>query len=301
MKLKGIIVPTITPLSKKGEIDKLGLSWLIEFLIKRGVHGLFPGGTTGEGPLLSLEERFLLSEIVVETADHRVPIIIHAGAITTRQTIQLAQHAEKIGADGVAIIPPYFYHYNEEELFSHYQAVIKSIPYFPVFLYNNPFVLSNSIPLTLVKKLANKYENVVGIKDSSGKLDFLSECGKLRDGKFLTFVGNDMFALTALSMGIDGCVAGNANVAPELFVALYDAMQEGDIEKARKVHKQIKAILLILGNGKIPLFKNALELRGLPRSTTRQPLGNQPKLEAEQSKKSFIEFAKENIELPLNV
>jgi len=297
MNFKGVIVPIITPLTDGGVIDELALAWLVEFLIKHGVHGLFPGGTTGEGPLLSIPERLILAETVVKTANHRIPVIVHAGAISTQQTIQLAQHAEMIGADGIAVIPPYFYRYDEDALFYHYEAVLKSVPNLPVFLYNNPFIYSNSISYSLAKILSDKFKNVVGIKDSSGQLDFLNACGELRNGEFLTFVGNDKFILDALSMGIDGCVAGNANVVPELFVTLYNSVQDGDVEKARKIHKQIETLLNILGNGNIPLFKNALELRGLPKSTTRLPLRIPPKDITEESKKAFIAFSKNNYEL----
>lgn len=297
INLKGIIVPLITPMTESGEIDKQGVIWLINFLIDKGINGLLIGGTTGEGPLLSLQERFLLAETVVKSVNHRVPVIIHAGAITTLQTIQLAQHAEKAGADGIAIIPPYFYRLQEEAIITHYQKAIKSVPDLPVFLYNNPFVLANELNYSIVKRLSDDYKNVIGIKDSSGDLDFLNACNLLRNGEFITFMGNDKFILPALSMGVNGCISGNANVVPELFVDIFNAIKMQNIEKANSLHKEIEALITILGDGDISLFKQNLELRGLPKSTTRAPLLPHSQIISDESKNTFIAFAKNKFEL----
>lgn len=298
INLKGIIVPLITPMTETGEIDKQGIVWLINFLIDKGINGLLIGGTTGEGPLLSLQERFFLAETVVKAVNHRIPVIIHAGAISTLQTIQLAQHADKIGADGIAIIPPYFYRLQEEAIVTHYQTVIESVPNLPVFLYNNPFVLANELSYSIVKRLSDDFLNVVGIKDSSGNLDFLAACNLLRNGEFITFMGNDKFILPALSMGINGCVSGNANVVPELFVNIFDALQAQDIEKANNLHKEIEEVIPILGDGDITLFKQILELRGLPTTTSRAPLYPPSQKRSGESKQAFIAFAKNKFEVP---
>lgn len=297
INLKGIIVPLITPMTETGEIDKQGTVWLINFLIDKGISGLLIGGTTGEGPLLSLQERFFLAETVVKAVNHRIPVIVQAGSITTLQTIQLAQHADKTGADGIAIIPPYFYRLQEEAIVTHYQTVIESVPNLPVFLYNNPFVLANELSYSIVKRLSDDFKNVVGIKDSSGNLGFLAACNLLRNEEFITFMGNDKFILPALSMGIDGCVSGNANVVPELFVNIFDALQAQDIEKANNLHKEIEAVIPILGDGDITLFKQVLELRGLPKTTSRAPLYPPSQKRSDESKQAFIAFAKNKFEV----
>jgi 4-hydroxy-tetrahydrodipicolinate synthase len=295
--IEGIIVPMITPMTESGEVDKQGVIWLINFLIDKGINGFLIGGTTGEGPLLSVQERFFLAETVVESVNHRIPVIIHAGAITTLQTIQLAQHAEKIGADGIAIIPPYFYRLREEAILAHYQMIIKSVPNLPVFLYNNPFVLANELSYSIVKRLSDDFKNVVGIKDSSGNLDFLKACNLLRNGEFITFMGNDKFMLPALSMGINGCVSGNANVAPELFVDIFDALQSQNIEKAKNLYNEIGVLISILGDGDITLFKHVLELRGLPKTSSRAPLYPPSQKRTDESQQAFIAFAKNKFDL----
>ena len=102
-KIKGVIVPPITPFNAQGQVDSAAIKRLVDFLIERGIHGLFPGGTTGEGPLLSISERRQLAETFVAAADGRVPVIIHTGAITTGDTIDLTRHAQAIGAQAAAI------------------------------------------------------------------------------------------------------------------------------------------------------------------------------------------------------
>jgi len=102
LRIRGVIVPLLTPFDRHGAIDHAAIGRLVEFLIERGVHGLFPGGTTGEGPLLSPEERRALAETVVRAADGRVPVIIHTGAITTREAVELTRHAQSCGASAAA-------------------------------------------------------------------------------------------------------------------------------------------------------------------------------------------------------
>ena len=122
-KVKGVIVPLLTPFDEQGKVHTTATRQLIEFLIERGIHGLFPGGTTGEGPLLTIQERRQLAETVVEAVDGRVPVIVHTGAITTAETLQLTQHAQAIGAQAAAMIPPYYYHHSDEALFRHFDQL----------------------------------------------------------------------------------------------------------------------------------------------------------------------------------
>src|SRR5690606_26695898 len=120
LPIHGVIVPMLTPFTEAGDIDVAATARLVDFLIERGVAGLCPLGTTGEGPLLSIEERFSVAEQTVLHTSGRVPVIIHTGAITTSETILLTRHAREIGADAVAIVPPYFYRISEDALFDHF-------------------------------------------------------------------------------------------------------------------------------------------------------------------------------------
>jgi len=273
LRIKGIIVPLLTPFDPQGALDHAALARLVEFLIARGVQGLFPGGTTGEGPLLSTDERRALAEAVVRAADGRVPVIIHTGAITTQEAIALTRHAQATGADAAALITPYYFHYSDDALFLHFAAVCEAAPDFPIYLYNNPGVTGNTITAGLVWRLAEACPNVIGMKDSGGQLENLLRCMDLRGGAFNTASGGDGDILAALALGIDACVSGNANFVPELIVDLYGAASSGDLPRARTLQAQVNHVRHLLEDGRdLSLFKAILAARGLPVGTVRAPL-----------------------------
>jgi len=271
-KMQGVIVPLVTPFDEHGVLDRSATRQLVDFLIERGVHALFPGGTTGEGPLLTIQERRDLAETVVQAAARRVPVIIHTGAPSTAQAVELTCHAQAIGASGAALVLPYYYHHTDEALFRHFAAVASQAPGFPIYLYDNPSVTGNHVRFELVVRLVEHCPNIVGMKDSSGTLDTLFACAALRDGQFNTATGPDQLILAGLAMGLDACVAGNANVVPELVVSLYRAVQKGDMATARQLHRKLEAVRLLLGDGNLALFKAMLARRGIPVGTVRPPL-----------------------------
>ncbi len=273
LKIKGVIVPLLTLFDEQGGIDTGAVGQLVEFLIERGIHGVFPGGTTGEGALLTTRERRHLAETVVEAADGWVPVIAHTGAVTTRETVELTQHAQGAGADAAALIPPYFYHHSDEGLLHHFESVAQQVPEFPIYLYNNPAVCGHDLSAELVARLVERSPNIVGMKDSSGRLGTLAACASLRDGDFNTANGDDGLVLAALAMGFDACVSGNANVVPELVVALYDAVTEGNLAEARELQGKLDAVRQILCNGgDLSLFKGVLARRGPDAGVVRAPL-----------------------------
>lgn len=273
LRIKGVIVPLLTPFDRTGALDLAATARLVEFLIERGVHGLMPGGTTGEGPLLSEDERRALAETVVRAADGRLPVIVHTGAITTREAVALTRHAQACGAAAAALITPYYFRYTDDALLRHYVAVCEAVPDFPVYLYNNPAVTGNVISAGLAARVVEACPNVAGMKDSGGQLENLLRCMPLRGGAFNTASGNDGDILAALALGMDACVSGNANVVPELVTALYRAASGGDLLEARRLQGLVNRVRDILEDGRdLSLFKAVLAARGLPIGTVRAPL-----------------------------
>lgn len=132
LNIKGVIVPPITPFDERGQISIGSIERLVDFLVERGIHGLFPGGTTGEGPLLTIPERRTLAEAFVEVANGRIPVIVHTGAINTVDTLELTRHAKAVGAQAAAIIPPYFYRHSDEALLRHFERIATEVPDFPI-------------------------------------------------------------------------------------------------------------------------------------------------------------------------
>lgn len=271
--IHGVIVPTVTPMTDDGAINPDIVKPLVDYLIAQGVAGLFPLGTTGEGPLLTTSERKTIAEATVRATDGRVPVIIHTGAITTTETIDLTAHAKSIGADAVAVVAPYYFGHTNAGLMAHFEAVLAAVPDMPMYLYNFPGVSNNTLSRDVVTRLAKRHEMVVGLKDSSGDLQTLFASRHLHDGAFNTAVGPDELILAAVSMGVNASVSGHANLVPEVVVPLYQAAAVGNREDAQAYQRQLNQISNVLSSGVwLPMMKAILNQRGLPVGHVRRPL-----------------------------
>jgi len=272
-RLKGVVVPLVTPFDDNGQLAVAAIAPLVDYLIAAGVAGLFPAGTTGEGFLLTLAERRQLAEAVVAATAGRVPVIIHTGTPTTAETLDLTHHAQAIGAQAVAILPPYVYHHSDAALLRHYVTIANRVPDLPIYLYNFPAISHNTLTTPLILALREAAPNIIGMKDSSGALATLTEVVAATDGQFNAINGGDGQVLMAFAMGFDGCVSGNANVVPELLVALYQAVSRGDLAQARTLQQQLNQVRTLLGDGgNLSLFKGMLARRGVPVGDVRAPL-----------------------------
>lgn len=292
----GLVCPIVTPFDACDAIDLGATERLLDFLIARGVNAVFPGGTTGEGLSLSLEERETLCEAVVEKVAGRVPVIVHAGCITTNDTIRLARHARSAGAAAAAIIPPFFYTLDDESLFRHYTSVAASAPDFPIFLYAFPENAKNDISPGLLRRLRRSAPNIVGIKVSNPDLLLLQEYVRIGGSEFVVLNGVDGLMLAALSVGARGQVSGHSNVYPEPFLDLYAAFRAGDLEQASLHQQAIDRIRSVLADGLHPAyFKAALSLRGVPAGKVRAPMR-----EITQQERASIETGLRQLGLPLD-
>jgi 4-hydroxy-tetrahydrodipicolinate synthase len=283
-KFSGVYVPMITPLSEDGgHVNEDALRTLCRFLIQKGVHGLFPVGTTGECALLTLEERKRIAEVVVDETTGAIPVIIHTGAITTRETVELTRHAQKIGADGAAIVVPYYYALEDSEIFEHYDTVLKEIHDFPILLYNIPGNAKNYVKPSVVKALRGKHDHLVGVKNSIASLTDFQEFVAIDSSNFYSFIGNDRLILPALVIGACGSVSSNSLVFPELFVELHEHYRAGRLEQAREVQRKINRFVSVAESGRgVAKYKAGLRLRGIQTGGLRPPL--QPLLSEEKDK-----------------
>ena len=271
-QLRGVFVPLVTPFDSAGEVDPVALRRLVDYLIGAGVHGLFVGGTTGEFPLLSTIERCEVAQVVMDHAAGRVPVVVHAGAPSTREAIELAQHAQGIGAPAVAVVSPYYFPLSDDALLGHYESVSEAVPGLPVLLYNIPQRTGNPLVPHLADRIVNRCANVVGIKDSTGNLSQTIEYLSLRPD-FQVAQGADGLILAGLAAGIQATVSGNANVFPELVVAVFEAWWRGDLAAARAAQARLTTVRHALGDGlDLSMFKRVLGRRGVPVGDVRAPL-----------------------------
>lgn len=277
----------ITPFDKQGNIDYFQVAQLTEFLIARGVHCLYPLGTTGEMLRLSVQERKAVAETVVRTAAGRVIVYIHTGAMCEADTIELTKHAYAIGADGVGVVSPMFFSANEREMERYYVEVASSVP-FPVYLYNIPQCSANDISTAVARRVAEQCPNVVGIKYSYADFLRTNEYIGIRE-HFSVVHGADRLFLGALAIGCSGTVSGVSCAFPEPFVAIYEAFQAGDLERARHCQQIANEFCEALKSGSnMAYFKEALAWRGVEAGHMRAP---QLDLEAEEAARLHEQLA----------
>lgn len=279
--IRGVIPAVLTPFTQSGEVDEAALRNYIRFLIEKGVHGLFPLGTNGSGPLLNLEDRKKVISIIVQEARNQVPVIAHTGAVSTAETIEVTKHAQKVGADAVAIVTPWYFPHDDLSLELHYSTVAQAVPDMPVYLYNIPGNAKNDLKPNFVKKMVEKHSNIKGIKDSSKDLnrlsDYIAATGSQKD----VVVGTDALVYPALAMGAAGVVSAVGNCFPEVMVELYDAFVAEDYEKAKQLQYRANEVrdVLKLGTYITPYYE-ALKLRGINVGEVKPPL--RPLLDTEK-------------------
>ncbi len=272
-QIEGIIPAVVTPFDEHENVDEVGFRKIINYLIDNGVHGLFPVGSQGEFFSLTNEEKKRLMDIAVEEARGRVFVMPNTGAITTRESIELSQYAEKAGADCVSIITPFFISPDQQELYEHVKAICQSVK-IPVLCYNNPGRTGGVVltPNTLAR-LAEELPNFAGIKDSSGDLTQVAEMIRLCPPDFKVIMGRDTLIYGALTYGAAGAIAATANVAPKLIVGIYEAFREGDYEKAKEYQRDLAPLRIAFALGSFPVVvKEALTMMGLPAGRCRKPI-----------------------------
>lgn len=274
-KLYGVTVPLVTPFDENGKVDVRSLENLTEYLIEKGIQCLYPVGTTGEMMYLNIEERKLVAETVIRQAGGRAVVYVQAGAWNLEDTIELAQHAEEKGADGIGVVTPVFFKLTDKELLTYYKAVSESVGIgFPIYLYGIPQCAVNDITPELARRVADVCPNVVGIKYSVNNMSRIQEFMTVREGSFSVLCGPDeLFAVTCFAGG-DGTVSGNANVIPEHYEAIWDAIQKGDVAKAMEMQRKTNVLNNVLSASQnIACYKAALKHRGIiAESKMRAPL-----------------------------
>ena len=292
-KIRGVIVPLVTPFNSGDEIDEGAMAGLCDWLIEKGVHGLMPCGTTGEGPLLSTSERKRLLEVVLSAARGRTPVIAHVGAATTRETIELAKHAASTGIPAVSVVTPYYFPVTQNAMIEHFCRTAQAVPDTAVFLYNIPSRTVNSFTRAGAEAVIERCPNVLGVKDSSGSLESITSFIGLKQGQFQVTCGSDNLIHKALQAGAVAAITGNGNAIPEVVVKLFEAHWNGDHKKAAHQQQVLDQVRNLLQNGKdLSLLKRAVDYRGLRGGMVRPPLleFNPAEFEAIAAELKNIEF-----------
>jgi len=282
----GAMVALVTPF-QNGEIDWRTLDELIDFQLENGIDGIVPVGTTGESPTLSHDEHKKVIERVVKAVGGQVPVIAGAGSNSTAEAIQLAAYSKKVGADATLQVDPYYNKPTQEGFYQHFAAIAEEVN-LPVVLYDIPGRCAAGMTVDTIVRLS-EVENVVAIKEATGKLDHASEIAMRCD---LTIIsGDDSLTLPIASVGGKGVISVVANIVPADVKAMTDLILEGDFKSALKWHKKLFALskgLLSLATNPIPI-KAAMSMLDIASEEMRLPMTRM-----EDEKKAILEKALED-------
>ncbi len=266
----GVNPALVTPFAKDESVDEGAFRDLIRHVIEH-VDGLVPCGTTGEFNYLTPDENRRLVQIAVEES-HGKPVIAGTGAPGTRQAIELARNAQQAGATACLVVCPYFLHPSDKGIYQHYYEIARTLPDMPIILYNIPQVVDAYLPRRVVEDLAD-IPNIVGLKDSSGNLTYTMEVLEYAGDRISILIGHDEVVLNALAGGASGMILASAQVYPEVWQAVLQAVGRGDLETARALQRQVQKLSRIFcryGGG--VAVKQALKMMGVDAGRPRSPL-----------------------------
>ncbi|WP_185211801.1 MULTISPECIES: dihydrodipicolinate synthase family protein [Sphingobacterium] len=268
---KGVIAYPVTPFDNNENIDIPLFRKQVERLIRVGSHGIAPLGSTGVMPYLSDDEKESLTETCLRQVAGRVPTLVGVSNLTTEKTVYHAQFAEKAGATAVMVIPMSYWKLSDDEIAKHYDTVASKIS-IPIMAYNNPATSGVDMSPALLKRLL-EIPNVTMIKESSGDILRMHSLRKELGDGVAFFNGSNPLTLSAFAAGARGWCTAAPNLIPELNLALYDAIQENDLEKAQQVfYKQVDLLKFIVAKGLPRSIQAGLDLLGVGGGGFKSPL-----------------------------
>ena len=267
---RGSFTALVTPFSN-GSLDEKAFRGLVDWQIAEGTVGLVPVGTTGESPTLSHDEHRQVVEWCIEQAKGRVPVIAGSGSNSTREAIELSQHAEKAGADAVLIVTPYYNKPTQEGLYQHFKAINDAVG-IPIIIYNIPI---RSVIDMSVDTMARLFEldNIAGVKDATANVVRVSQQRAAMGEGFNQLSGEDATVLGFMAHGGHGCISVTSNVAPRLCAEFQDACLKGDYGNALNLHDKLMPLhtALFIETNPAPA-KYALSVLGKCADTVRLPM-----------------------------
>jgi 2-dehydro-3-deoxy-D-pentonate aldolase len=279
-RLRGIFTPNLVPQDDSGEINEPELRRYVDWLIARGVHGLYPNGSTGEFTRFRADERRRITEIIADQTKGRVPILAGAAEANVRETLAACEHYARLGVRAVAIVAPFYYKLSPASVYAYFREIGRNTPV-DVTLYNIP-MFASPIDVPTVQRLSEECERIVAIKDSSGDIPHMIRMIKsVRPNRpdFAFLTGWDAALMPMLLVGCDGGTNASSGVVPELTRKLYDLTLAGQLDQARKIQYDLITLFdTMIYSAEFPEgFRAAVELRGFRMGTGRQPLSPEQK------------------------
>ena len=257
----------------KGDISPERTEAFTEYLIKKGVNGLYVGGSSGECIYQTIEERKLVLEHVMNVAKGKIPIIAHIAAPSTRHSIELAEHAEKVGADAIAAIPPIYFVLPEDAIFQ-YWSQMAAATNLDFIIYNIPGTTQYNLSMNLFNRMREN-KKVIGVKNSSMPVQDIQKFKAAAGEDFVIFNGPDEQFIAGRIMGAAAGIGGTYAAMPELFVAADACVERGDMKQALEIQNAVNDIIysVLRCHGSLyGIFKEVLKRKGMNIGTARLPL-----------------------------
>jgi len=287
--LGGILAAVSTPFTAAGDVDEAVLRDHVDFLIDNGLHGLVPGGSTGEFAALTLEERKRVNEVVIEQAAGRVPVAPQTGSTRTAEAIELSKHAADAGATAVLLVQPYYEAPTHREVIEYF-ATVGAAAGVPVIAYNLPGVTGMNLDRPFYRDLLERTDAVKYVKDTSGSIEQAFDLIFNMGDAIETFVGWDTIVLPAFVAGAAGSIWGAPNFAPRECVAIYDLAREGRTAEALAIFKRLWNVFDFLGKqGYAASTKAAAEAVGVHLGAPRPPYGELEPVQKDELRKLIAE------------
>ena len=269
---KGVIPAVLSVFDKDENLDEQGTREFIRYLLSMDIGGLYLTGSTGETWLMTAEERMRQVDIVMEEVGDKVPVVVHVGAMSTREAIQLAKQAESCGAAGVSSVPPFYFKYNADQIFHYYKDVAEATS-LPMIVYNIP--LAGMMTVDQIIRLST-IENVKGVKYTGTAL---YEVMQIKDGckpGFQVYGGCDELGSSNISLGVDGIIGSFYNVIADHYIKIWNAVKESNIPLATQLQRQAVHVIFagINSGSMMACMKVWLRAAGLPGGWSRRPFSN---------------------------
>ena len=266
----GVGTALVTPFRRDGSLDEAAVKRLVRRQVDSGVHFVSPCGTTGEAPTLTHREKLRVVELVVEEVGGRVPVLAGAGGYDTREVVELARDMERVGADGLLSVTPYYNKPTPEGMYQHFKAIAESVR-LPIVLYNVPTRTSINLDVKTTARLS-EIPNIVGVK-APGDVAQLSEIIAATRDEFLVLSGDDVVTVATMAIGGVGVVSVASNEAPAEMAQVVELCEKGDYAAARKLHHWLLPLILVNFAESNPIpCKAAMAAMGLLEESYRLPM-----------------------------
>lgn len=286
-----VLTAMVTPFNEQMEVDYEQAKKLACYLIEHGNDGLVVAGTTGESPTLSAEEKIKLFQVVKEAVGDKALVIAGTGSYDTMASVRLTKEAEKVGVDGIMLVVPYYSKPSQEGLYQHFKTIAATTT-LPVLLYNIPGRTGINMEPETIARLS-EIDNIVAVKEASGKMDQVSKIKALAKEDFVVYSGDDSMTLPILSVGGYGIISVVGHVAGDQIKEMVQLYLDGKVEEAAKMHIKLYDLFktMFITANPVPI-KYALNLKGMNVGTVRLPL-----VEANDKEKAAIKTCLEKMEL----